>query len=158
MSTFQMLRTFVDVCPQAVWEPRFFGFPYPVWYQAYHAAYFIDYWLQDDYRGERALCMTFDSRIPPEFEHGIPPDLSISKAEMQEYITLLHAKAARFFDRLTDRMLGTEITENTINLTYLDVVCGQNRHVMYNIGYLNAILRSLNLEEADWYSYNEECE
>ena len=55
MSTFQMLRTFVDVCPQAVWESRFFGFPYPVWYQAYHAAYFIDYWLQDDYRGERAL-------------------------------------------------------------------------------------------------------
>ena len=26
---------------------------------------------------------------------------------------------------------------------------------MYNVGYLNGILRSLDLNESDWYAYNE---
>ncbi len=41
-STLKMLKTFVEVCPQEVWEGYFFGFEYPVWYQVFHSAFFID--------------------------------------------------------------------------------------------------------------------
>ncbi|MDO5293460.1 MAG: hypothetical protein Q4F05_12005 [bacterium] len=36
------------------------------------------------------------------------------------------------------------------------IIISQNRHVMYNIGYLNGILRSLHLKKSDWWSYNEQ--
>lgn len=155
VSSFQMLCHFVTVCPEAVWDSCFFGFPYPVWYQVYHTARAIDDWLQDDYQRERELCLSFDSRIPPEFEH--PPDhsLKITQTEMRAYLALLSAKISRFYAKLHDEMLGTEITEHSVHFTYADVLLGQNRHVMYNVGYLNAVLRSLHLDESDWYSYNE---
>ena len=155
LSSFRMLRMFTDVCPDAVWEARFFGFSYPVWYQVYHTAYFVDFWFQEEYAAEPVLCMSFDERIPPEFEHEPDPGLLIPMAEMRAYLALLEEKTGRFFDRITDGMLGQEIPGNESNRTYLDVVCCQIRHVMYNVGYLNAILRSLGLEESDWYAYNE---
>lgn len=155
ISSFQMLCVFTAVCPDEVWNACFFGFPYPVWYQVYHTARAIDDWLQDDYRGERELCKSFDSRIPPEFEHPPEAGLLITQEEMRDYLSLLLAKIRCFFARLCDEWLGVEISEQTANFTYADVLFGQNRHVMYNVGYLNAILRSLGLEESDWYSYNE---
>jgi len=42
-STLHMLKTFIVVCPQSVWGNCYFGFSYPVWYQVFHAAYFVDY-------------------------------------------------------------------------------------------------------------------
>ncbi len=151
-STFRMLRTFVEICPDGVWASCYFGFPYPVWYQAYHAAYFVDYWMQDTYEGPPALCKTFDPRIPPEFEHGLEPGVFVERAELLHYLGLLAPRIGRWFDRLHDGMLG-ETTR--YGQTYADVLFAQNRHVMYNVGYLNAVLRSLGLEEADWYAYNE---
>jgi hypothetical protein len=155
LSSFNMLCAFVDVCPESVWESRYFGFAYPVWVQVFHTAYFVDYWFRDDYRGKPTLSMAFDNRIPPEFEHEPDPALMITKAEMQAYLALISAKVIRFFNRLNDAKLGMEIAENTTNHTYMEVVCCQKRHVMYNVGYLNAVLRSLHLEESDWYAYNE---
>ena len=154
-STLKMLKTFVEVCPQEVWEGYFFGFEYPVWYQVFHSAFFIDFWLRDAYDGSEYRCMEFDKSIPPEFEHEVDPALMVSRADMLEFMDRLQVKTRRFFDHLHDGMLGESIVQDAENYTYQDVVTGQIRHVMYNVGYLNGILRSLNLPESDWYSYNE---
>ena len=37
----------------------------------------------------------------------------------------------------------------------LDIFFSQSRHIMYNVGYCNGILRERNLAESDWYAYNE---
>ena len=39
--------------------------------------------------------------------------------------------------------------------TCRDALTTRNRHAMYNVGYLNGILRGLGLPESDWYSCNE---
>jgi hypothetical protein len=64
-------------------------------------------------------------------------------------------KAENFFDHLDDEMLGKPIFDGAKNFTYIDVVTCQNRHIMYNLGYLNGLLRSEGMKESDWYSYNE---
>ena len=61
----------------------------------------------------------------------------------------LGRKLGRFFDALTELLPGQR------KFTCLDVLTTQNRHAMYNVGYLNGILRGLGLPESDWYSCNE---
>jgi len=154
-STLKMLKTFVEVCPEEVWESCYFGFSYPVWYQVFHAAFFVDFWFRDNYDGSEYRSMVFDKRIPPEFEHEVDPELMVSREDMLIYLDKLDSKTERFFSNLHDGMLGESIVKGEENDTYADVILCQTRHVMYNVGYLNGILRSLDLPESDWYAYNE---
>ncbi len=157
-STLRMLKTFIEVCPQPVWERCYFGFSYPVWYQVFHAAYFIDYWFREAYDGSEYRCMTFDEKLPPEFEREVDASLMVSREDMLLFMDRIAQKTGRFFDHLDDVKLGDDIVTGVPNYTYADVVFAQVRHVMYNVGYLNGILRSLDLEESDWYAYNEKEE
>ena len=153
-SSFVMLETLVDVCHDQIWYDNFNDLPF--WYQVYHVAYFIDYWLRDDYDGGDFRCMIFDDRIPPEFEHEVDRALSISREEMKEYLKRIHTKTTRIFNLLDDEKMAATVLEGQTHFTYTDVIMTQIRHIMYNIGYLNGILRSSGAEESDWYAYNED--
>lgn len=155
-SCYRMLKALVEVCPDDIWYSYFHETPF--WYQVYHVAYFIDYWFRDDYKGDIVLTMHFDERIPPEFEHDIDPGLSISREETSEYLQKLHVKTVRIFDRLDDAILGQEALEGETHYTYTDIILSQVRHIMYNTGYLNGILREKGLSESDWWAYNEDEE
>ena len=155
-SCYQMLETLVGVCPDEVWFCRYGDVPF--WYQVYHTIYFVDYWFRADYAAEDFLAMRFDERIPPEFEWEIPAGVSLSRAQMQDYLTHIREKLNRIFSDLSDEALSRQVFPNQENMTLLDVIFTQARHVMYNIGYCNGILRARNLEESDWYSYNEPVE
>jgi hypothetical protein len=155
-SSFLMLERLVDVCPDEVWLTNFSGDPF--WYHAYHVTYFVDYWFRCRYDDSDFRSMTFDGRIPPEFEHDVPEGVSISRADMREYLTRIKSKTAAIFSNLDDAHMAQPIIEGQKNYTYMDVITSQIRHIMYNVGYLNGILRSKGLEESDWYAYNEEDE
>ena len=155
-SSYQMLETLVDVCPDEVWYGVYNDVTF--WYQVYHVAYFIDYWFRAEGATAPSLCMAFDPRIPPEFEHDVPPDVSISRAEVREYLRRIRAKLTVLFASLDDAALARPVYDGTEEYTLLDILFGQSRHIMYNVGYCNGILRERNLEESDWYSYNEPAE
>lgn len=152
-SSFKMLKTLVDVCPEEIWAGYFNEVPF--WYQVYHVVYFVDFWLRESYIGTEFRCMAFDERIPPEFEHDIGPDLHISLADMKAYLQKLEEKLGRFFEWLYDDRMAQPVIEGESQFTYTDVIACQIRHIMYNIGYCNGILRQKGLEESDWYAYNE---
>ncbi len=154
-SSYKMLTTLVEVCPDDVWYEFFNEVPF--WYQVYHVVYFIDYWFRDDYLRDDFMCVEFDKRIPPEFEHDVDNSFAVSRKVIREYLSKIHEKTLRVFDTLTDNMLGDSILIED-NYTYMDVIICQVRHIMYNIGYLNGILRSKGLEESDWWAYNEKEE
>jgi hypothetical protein len=154
-SCFRMLTKLVEVCPDDVWYGSFNGVPF--WYQVYHVVYFIDYWLRDDYTKDDFLVMLFDERIPPEFEHEVDNSLAVSRDDIKKYLAKIHVKTSRIFDTLDDSRLARPVLDQD-NYTYLDVIMTQTRHIMYNIGYLNGILRSKGLEESDWWAYNEDEE
>jgi hypothetical protein len=148
-----MLETLVDVCPDEVWYGVYNDIPF--WYQVYHVAYFVDYWFRAEGAMSPAFCMSFDPRIPPEFEHDVPADVSISRAEIREYLSRIRVKLDILFAALDDAALARPVFDGIERYTLLDILFGQTRHIMYNVGYCNGILRERNLEESDWYSYNE---
>lgn len=152
-SCYQMLETLVDICPDEVWYGVFGEVPF--WYQVYHTIYFVDYWFREDYAAKDFLVMRFDARIPPEFEWDIPEGVSLSRAEMKEYLGRIREKQNRIFSSLTDASLGRQVLPEQAHMTLLDVIFTQTRHIMYNVGYCNGILRERNLPESDWYAYNE---
>ena len=152
-SCFHMLETLVDVCPDEVWYGVFGDVPF--WYQVYHTIYFVDYWFRMDYAEEDFLTMRFDERIPPEFEYDIPDGVSLSRADMKGYLARIRKKLDRIFAAMQDQSLSRPVFPDHPNLTLLDIIFTQTRHIMYNVGYCNGILREKNLPESDWYAYNE---
>lgn len=152
-SSYQMLETLVNVCPDEIWQGVFNEIPF--WYQVYHTAYFVDYWLREDRDGAGFPCMRFDPRIPPEFEWAPPLDAPISRETMRRYLRLICEKLVRIFAAMADTDLSLPAFIQEPQVTLLDAIFSQTRHIMYNVGYCNGILRERGLEETDWYAYNE---
>jgi hypothetical protein len=148
-----MLETLVDICPDEVWYGVYGEVPF--WYQVYHTVYFVDYWFREDYSAADFLCMRFDERIPPEFEWDVPEDVSLSRGEMREYLRRIREKLGRVFAAMREDRLSEPVFADDKAMTLLDIVFSQSRHVMYNIGYCNGILRAHGSPESDWYAYNE---
>jgi len=148
-----MAQVLVDVCPAEVWAASFHEVPF--WQQMFHYVYYIDFWMRDKYDDGDWRTMIFDEAYTADLYAGSYEGLFISQEEMREYLNRIHVKTARIFDRLDDEKLGTSIVGDNQQYTYMDVISGQIRHIMYNIGYLNGILRERGLPESDWYAYNE---
>ena len=152
-SCYQMLETLVDVCPDEIWQGVYGEVPF--WYQVYHTAYFVDYWLREGRAGGGFPCARFDPRIPPEFEWVLEADVLLSRETMRVYLRLIRQKLNRIFASLTDCDLSCPAFELEPEVTLLDAIFSQARHIMYNVGYCNGILRAHDLAESDWYAYNE---
>lgn len=148
-----MLETLVEVCPDEVWNRRYNDIPF--WYQVYHTVYFVDYWLRADSAGVGFPSMPLDPRIPPEFEHKVPEGISVSRDSMRMYLHLIREKFTCIFASIKESNLSLPALEQESEVTLLDVIFSQTRHFMYNHGYCNGILRQQDLEEADWFAYNE---
>ncbi len=152
-SSCQMLETLVDVCPDEVWYGVYNEVPF--WYQVYHVVYFVDYWFREGDAKSATLCMSFDARIVPEFERDVPDGISISRGEIREYLRRIRAKLERIFLALSDESLAESVFDGEEEFSRLDIIFTQTRHIMYNVGYCNGILRAQNQAESDWYAYNE---
>ncbi len=152
-STLHMARVLVDVCPKPIWATSYNEVPF--WQQVFHYVYFIDFWMRERYDGSEWRTMIFDDAYTTDLYAASYEGLFISQEQMLKYIDAIQTKTTDIFDNLNDEKLGTSVYNDDPQYTYTDVILGQIRHIMYNIGYLNGILRELGLPESDWYSYNE---
>lgn len=152
-SSIQMLQNLIQVAPDELWFTYYQG--NPMWKQVFHVVYYIDYWIRPVYDQSEFRCMIFDEKISFELNIHTEGDLTITREKMAEYLELIHRKTGKVFDTLSDEDLSRLIIPGIENYTWLDVVTGQIRHIMYNVGYCNGILREQSLPEADWYAYNE---
>lgn len=154
-STFHMAHVLVNICPEDVWASSYHEVPF--WQKVFHYVFFIDFWMRERYDESEWRSMIFEEAYTPDLYGKSFEGLFISKEKMQEYLEEIQKKTTRIFDSLEDEKLGTSVYNNHPLYTYADVIVGQIRHIMYNIGYLNDILRGLGLPESDWYAYNEKA-
>lgn len=152
-STFHMARVLVKVCPSDIWSQSYNEVPF--WQQVFHYVYFIDFWMREKYDENEWRTMIFDDAYNTDLYADSYEGLFISQAKMLEYLDAIQTKTTCIFDSLNDEKLSVPVCNNDLQHTYADVIVGQIRHIMYNIGYLNGILRELGLPESDWYAYNE---
>jgi hypothetical protein len=152
-STFHMAVILVDICPEKIWASSYNEVPF--WQQVFHYVYYIDFWMREKYDDSEWRTMIFDDAYTTDLYAASYDGLFISKEEMLKYLDAIQIKTTGVFNNLNDEKLGTSVFGNNPQYTYADVIIGQIRHIMYNIGYLNGILRELGLPESDWYAYNE---
>lgn len=152
-STFHMARVLVKVCSDNVWTDTFNGVPF--WQQVFHYVYYIDFWMRDKYDDNEWRTMYFDDAYTTDLYATSYEGLFVSRDKMLEYFNAIQTKTTVVFDNLNDDKLSVPVYNNRPHHTYMDVITGQIRHIMYNIGYLNGILREQGLPESDWYAYNE---
>ncbi|NLV58060.1 MAG: DinB family protein [Clostridiales bacterium] len=152
-STLHMARILVKVCPDSVWALSFNGVPF--WQQVFHYVYYLDFWMRESYDESPWRSMIFDDAYTTDLYAESYKGLFISRKEMLCYLERIGQKTARIFDSLEDDQLSVPVEGDDPHYSYADVIVGQIRHVMYNIGYLNGILRQQGMPESDWYSYNE---
>jgi hypothetical protein len=148
-----MARVLVKVCPGEVWAESYNEVPF--WQQVFHYVYFIDFWMREKFDETEWRSLIFEDAYNTDLYAGSYEGLFISQDKMLEYLDAIQAKTTSLFDRLNDEKLSNSVFGNNPQFTYADVIIGQIRHIMYNIGYLNGILRELGLPESDWYAYNE---
>ncbi len=152
-STLHMARILIKVCPDEVWAASYNNVPF--WQQVFHYVYFIDFWMRERYDDSEWRSMIFDDAYDTDLYAESYEGLLVTREQMASYLDAIQTKTTRIFQQLNDETLAVPVYNNDPQYTYADVIVGQIRHIMYNIGYLNGILRQQGLEESDWYSYNE---
>jgi hypothetical protein len=152
-STFHMARVLVEVCPKEIWAESYNQVPF--WQQVFHYVYYIDFWMREKFDENEWRSMIFDDAYTTDLDAGSYEGLFISQDKMLEYLDAIQTKTTSLFHGLDDEKLSVSPWKNGPQHTYAEIIAGQIRHIMYNIGYLNGILRELGLPESDWYAYNE---
>jgi len=149
-----MLQKLIDIMLPDMWQSDNNGIP--VWQQVYHVVYFIDNWFRYTYVRKQKDHFVGDFSLSPDLDKPLPESEVISQSDMNDYLKKIHCKTVAVFNNMTDEKLGKPIIDGgSKEYTHMDVTVGQIRHIMYNIGSLNRLLRDKGLPESDWYAYNE---
>ncbi len=133
--TLEMLTASIDTCPDECWDVGDANMP--IWQHAYHALYYLDFWLQKP--GEDFSAPTFHNEDAKTMKMGAHP--SMTRSEIQDYRDQVYAKCREFMDRLTSKSLTQSDSEFAEHLTFADRLLGQIRHVQHHVGCMSAVLR-----------------
>lgn len=132
-----MLENAIDACPDHVW----FDPPRPIqqqfWYLAFHTLFWLDYYLAES-------LATFTT--PPPFTQRecdmdeAYPDRVYTKAELQGYLAHSRQKCRTVIAGLTDER-AAQVAETRPQLTVLELMLYNMRHVQHHAAQLNLMLR-----------------
>jgi len=120
----------------------------------------VDYWFRENYRfvydDEVTNVWNPEKQVAAELDENVVAfSNTLSKAELQHYLSCLYEKTDAFFNNLNDNRLKMPIAENNFEFTHLDIINMQVRHVMYHVGHCICILRIHTDIDVEWLSHNE---
>lgn len=147
--SFQMLTNVIKSCPDHLWIDQ--DENESVWKRVIHVLESIDYWFDDfsDYQ--------FNNRFSGlSAEMDITCSSTLSKKDILEYNELISDRINVFFNSINDDVLASHSGKHQ-NLTYLDIILSQIRHIQINIGYCNEKFNAKGLKGIEWAGYNENC-
>lgn len=153
-ASIDMLRNAIQTWPDKDWETnkRFF-------FTAYHALFFLDYYLTDpsgyaEFSSSLPFTITSPDKIPPEALDDIVPDRVYTKAELLDYADMLRQKCRFTIDTLTETRIAERWVEKDSNRNYpwLELLLYNMRHVQHHAAQLNMLLRQKINEAPQWIS------
>lgn len=148
MASFKMLENILEKCPDDLWFNT--NENDSIWKRLLHVLESIDYWFDDFDEYKFNSC--FD-KISAEMDISNPNELS--KNEIKNYFGILNLKINNHFKSLNSIMLLDNSVKH-LNVTHLDVILSQIRHIQINIGYCNEKFNGKDLKGIAWLGYNEE--
>jgi hypothetical protein len=154
-ASIDMLENAMQACPEEVWgdpskRPEWLsrnvvGF----WYVAYHALFFLDFYLSDSAE-EFAPPEPFNKdELDPA---GRLPERPYSKAELQTYLEHCRGKCRTVIQALTEQRARQRCGFERLDLSVAELLMLSMRHIQHHAAQLNLILRQRTASAPAWVS------
>jgi hypothetical protein len=150
----QMIRSAVDACPDELWNRRADGTPF--WHLAYHALFFIDFYLSDDEKSFHVIDFHRDKAqfLPGDYgEYGgvvTTPEQPFHKSQLLEYADHCLRKCDEAMGKLTDQRALERCGFWWYKLNVGEFLLNNLRHAQHHAGQLALLLRRHADIGVDW--------
>ena len=157
----QMIRSAIEACPDPLWDDRSEGSPF--WHLAYHALFFIDFYLSRDSKTFQAMNFHIQNSelLPGDYKEfaGIikTPDSIFSKSQLMEYADHCLIKSNETFERLTNERALERCGFWWYELNVGEFLLNNLRHAQHHAGQLILILRRRAGIGIDWMGTKDNC-
>ncbi len=147
-ASIDMLGNAISQCSDELWDndKKF-------WYNAYHCLFFLDYYLTLD----------VDRFVPPspftlsELDpSGVMPDRVYTKEELLSYLGHNKSKCHDLIASLTDENANHRWVNKYRNISVIEILLYNMRHVQHHAGQLNLLLRQGMDKAPRWVSQTKE--
>ncbi|RFS17267.1 DinB family protein [Emticicia sp. C21] len=141
-ASIDMLEDSIVLCPEEEWDTDL-----KFWYQAFHALFFLDYYLT----------MEPKDFIPPqpftesEFEDRMPEKTYI-KTELLNYLYFCREKGKNLIEHLTEQQLKSRWINlsGSMNYSVHEIILYNIRHLQHHVAQLNLHLRQTIKDAPEW--------
>ncbi len=136
LASIKMLENAIDMCPENVWQNRndFSDF----WYIVYHSLFWVDFYLTespDKYLSFNEIGLT-------ELDYdGILPNKVFGKHELKSFLEHCRSKCKDTIKNLDEGKASQIYKFGSLEMTYLELLIYNLRHLQHHTGQLNLILR-----------------
>jgi hypothetical protein len=142
------LDNVIAACPDALWDdgskpPELF------WYSAYHCLFYLDFYVSDEERGFAPPPPFTLSEFDPT---GLLPDRTYSRDELRAYLRHGRRKCRSRIERLAEEDLGRPCGFQRRDLTVVELLLYDMRHVEHHAAQLNLLLRQKAGVATPWVS------
>jgi hypothetical protein len=142
-----MLGKIIQDCPDELWLKA--GKGAPLWRRILHTLESIDFRFSD-------IGGYFFNDIKKDISAELDVQCSeiLTKKETLDYFRKIESKTRRFFAALDDVGL-LRISKTHKDLTMLDLILSQIRHIQLNIGYCNEALNIAGAKGVGWMGFKD---
>ncbi|MBY8991214.1 MAG: hypothetical protein KGD58_10715 [Candidatus Lokiarchaeota archaeon] len=148
-----MLGHNLKSCPKELWDDRTSGPPF--WHVAYHAMWFLDWYLSDSYSTREIFQSKFGDKSS-HFEQLTVDnikDIVLAPKQLIEYLSEIKEKAKNRFDNITSDALIQPSVFDWHGNSVLSSLLYNLRHVMLHIGALNLRLHRKGVKLDNWVTH-----
>lgn len=143
----EMLENALVACPQELWNDS--SRRPEVWYTVYHTLFFLDLYLSGSVEGFQPPAPFNLDELDPR---GILPERVYTKEEMQTYLEHCRRKCREVISALTQEKARELCSFSWGELSFVELMLYNMRHVQHHAGQLNLILRQSLDSSPGWVS------
>ena len=153
-ASIQMIRAAIEACPDHLWDDRADGSPF--WHLAYHALFYVDFYLSDDEKAFQAIELHKDKAqyLPGDYgEYGgiiTTPEEAFHRNQLLDYADHCLRKCDETFKRLSDERALERCGFWWYELNVGEFLLNNVRHAQHHAGQLALILRRRAGIGIDW--------
>ena len=146
--SFSMLEEIIEGCPDELWNKKASGFVF--WQQFIHTFAGMKGWLRAEKMDGIPYSQINGINIYPEFEKD--PEAILTKNDIKNCYNEIKEIVEKWFNGKDDDWLKSpyKIYDKINNL---DMTIGQIKHMMYHIGYFEAIFRENGIKTGEYLEY-----
>lgn len=148
-----MMEQNLKSCPMVVWDDRTGGPPF--WHVAYHAMWFLDWYLSDSKKAREIFKSKFGEISSHLEQLNKTPEITLTPEQLFEYLSEIKEKAKNRFDNLTTDKLAQPSIFEWHGKSALSSLLYNLRHLMLHIGALNLRLHRKGVKLDNWVAHQK---